>query len=100
MLLRSRLLCPLKEKATVVYILSLGLKENIDFGFSRCFRFPCRPLQPPPALVTLFHRGGVVLLTPANLIWFQESDSEWVGAWGQSSSEKMPGKQAQLSTHY
>lgn len=57
MLLRSRLLCPLKEKATVVYILSLGLKENIDFGFSRCFRFTCRPLQPPPALVYAFPQG-------------------------------------------
>ena len=86
-----------------MYVLSLGLKENIDFGSSRCFRFTYRSLQQPPALVILFHRGGVVLLTPTNLIWFQDSDSERVGACGQRSSEKTPGKQAQetrLSTHY
>lgn len=94
---------PAEEKATGVYILSLDLKENIDFGFSRCFRFTYCSLQQPPALVILFHRGGVVLLTPANQVWFQESDYERVGACGQRSSEKTPGKQAQetrLSTHY
>lgn len=72
----------------------------MTLGFPGVLDLLAAPFSRHLPLFMLFHSGGVVLLTPANLIWFQESDSEWVGAWGQSSSEKMPGKQAQLSTHY